>query len=951
MTMNVHFSPGQRITVRGEEFLIEDAVPNDNKSTIVKCLGISELVKNRHYIFDTELDPEIELVDPAKTRLVADEGDCRKTRLLIETQLRNNAYFSQKIIVADKGGFDVNEYQLEPTLKALELPRPRLLIADGVGLGKTIEVGIFLAEMIRRGRGRRILVCALKSILAQFQEEIWNRFAIPLVRLDSYGVDKIRSEIPMNKNPFEYYDKTIISIDTLKNNGKYRAWIEKTHWDIIVIDECHTVANASSYRGDLAQFLATRCDSMILTSATPHNGSAESFANLINMLEPTAIPRDGEYTKEDVEKFYVRRFKKDIADAKVQSNYRERQIHSVEVSMTEIEEALLDMQQHFKFTALNHENQTDTLFAYSLFKSFLSSPQAALASIRNRMEKASVEDESLEAIQEKLLDIIRLGNDSRYAAFRNQLAALRWRGKASDERMVIFTERLETMKYLHDRIMQDFNMKEEQICLFHGGLSDTDQEELVDDFSRGDSKIRVFISSDSGSQGVNLHYYCHIMFNYDLPWSIITLNQRNGRIDRYGQKEDPQIYYLIARSKNPDVRSDMRILEKLKDKEEEVHQTLGDALFVTGLYSAEKEVNATIKAMQKKDDHFLDEKKEETAPATEETPKKKGAFFALLKKATTPAVEHNKQDMFEPRMSLYPTDFAFYTDLVTELKCIPGSLRQQDAEIKNGQVPYLEITNTHELDEVLFDVPEEAKPSDNIFRLTDDKAVLKQYMDESRKANDHQWSRFQPLYELHPIIQYWLTKLTASVPKNQAMVVCNDMFRKGSAYYLLYGSQSNGAGQSIISKFFVVEYDKAADSMSNTISFADFLGRYPDFADRLFQSAVTEIDIRELQEKLPLAIDMGTQVYMRRKQDELSQKMAIQMDRYTKHLNQWASRSKNQLALDFGDAPTTIQRSSRDKKMEEIQTIADKESTFYKNLTTLDKAYPYIKVLAVFYHF
>ena len=812
--MSVNYSQGQRITVRSEEFLIEDIEPNDNKSTILKCLGISELVKNRHYIFDTELDPEIELVDPAKTLLVADEGDCRKTRLLIETQLRNNAYFSQKIIIADKGGFDVNEYQLEPTLKALELPRPRLLIADGVGLGKTIEVGIFLAEMIRRGRGRRILVCALKSILAQFQEEIWNRFAIPLVRLDSYGVDKIRSEIPMNKNPFEYYDKTIISIDTLKNNGKYRAWIEKTHWDIIVIDECHTVANSSSYRGDLAQFLATRCDSMVLTSATPHNGNAESFANLINMLEPTAIPRDGEYTKEDIEKFYVRRFKKDITDSKVQNNYRERQIHSVEVSMTEIEEALLDMQQNYKFTALNNENQTDTLFAYSLFKSFLSSPQAALASIRNRMEKASVEDENLEDIKEKLQKIINLGNDSRYTAFKNQLAALRWKGKASDERIVIFTERIETMKYLNDRIMQDFNMKEDQICRFHGSLSDTEQEELVDDFSRGDSKIKVFISSDSGSQGVNLHYYCHIMFNYDLPWSIITLNQRNGRIDRYGQKEDPQIFYLIAQSKNPDVRSDIRILEKLKEKEEEVHNTLGDALFVTCLYSAEKEVNATIKAMQKKDNHFLDEKKEETAPAPEDAPKKKGAFFALLKKATTPAVEHNKQDMFEPKMSLYPTDMAFYTDLVTELKCISGGLCRQDAEVKNGQVPYLEITNTNELDEVLFDIPEEAKPADHLFRLTDDKSVLKQYIDDSRKSNDHQWSQFQPLYELHPVIQYWLTKLTASVPKNQSMVIRNDMFQKGSAYYLLYGSQSNGAGQSIISKFFVVKLDKDGHILS-----------------------------------------------------------------------------------------------------------------------------------------
>ena len=949
--MSINYSTGQRITVRDEEFLIENVTHNGDKSTILDCLGISELVKNRHYKFDTELDPDIEIVNPANTLLVADEGECRKTRLLIETQIRNNAYYSQKIIVADKGGFDVNAYQLEPTLKALELARPRLLIADGVGLGKTIEVGIFLAEMIRRGRGRRILVCALKSILAQFQEEIWNRFAIPLVRLDSHGVDKIRSEIPMNKNPFEYYDKTIISIDTLKNNGKYRAWIEKTHWDIIVIDECHTVANASSYRGDLAQFLATRCDSMILTSATPHNGSAESFANLINMLEPTAIPRNGEYTKQDVEKYYVRRFKKDIADAKVQSNYRERKIHSVEVQMSEIEEELLKLQQELKFKAIEEEDQDDTLFAFSLFKGFLSSPAAALESIRNRIKKNSADEEALTTIANDLEDIMTMGNDSRYIAFREQLKALGWKGKSSDERIVIFTERRRTMDYLRDRLIQDFKMKEEQICLFHGGLTDTEQEEMVDDFSRGDSKIKVFISSDSGSQGVNLHYYCHIMFNYDLPWSIITLNQRNGRIDRYGQTQDPQIYYLIARSKNPDVRSDMRILEKLKEKEEEVHNTLGDALFVTGLYSAEKEVNATIKAMQNKDENYLEEKKDEPKESPVEAPKKKGAFFALLKKSTTPAIEHNPQEMFEPKMTLYPNDMAFYQDLVTELKCISGGLSQHDAEVKNGEVPYIEIANTNELDEVLYDIPEEAKPKDNVFRLANDKITLKHYIDDSRKSNDHCWSQFQPLYDLHPIIQYWLTKLTASIPKNQAMVVKSDLFQKGYSYYLLYGSQSNKAGQSIISKFFVVKLEKDGHMEGKPISLNDFLSSHPNLFQDLYQGVVTSEDIEILTQNLQTAVGSGIYYYMYDKQTELSAKMDLQRKQYTDHLKQWFERSENQLSLDFEDAPTTILQKSKEKKINEIKTIADKESSFYEDITTLDNTDPYIKVLAVFYNF
>lgn len=946
----MNFIQGQRITVRGEDFLIANVDRNFDDTHILEAIGITELVKGKYFIFDTSIDTDIKQIDPKLIQFVADNDPrYRQSRLFIETAIRNSAFWSDKITVANKAAFNESEYQMEPTLKALGLARPRLLIADGVGLGKTIEVGVFLAEMIKRGRGKRILVLALKSILSQFQQEMWTRFAIPLVRLDSYGVDKIKTIIPLNKNPFEYYDKTIISIDTLKNNGKFRSYIEKTHWDIIVIDECHNVANTDSQRGDLAQFLAGQCESLILTSATPHNGRKESFANLISMLEPTAIPRSGEYEKKDVAPYYVRRFKNDILDSKVRSNFMDREVISDEIVLNKEEEEFLSNQQKIKFESLKEDTKKgkeDFLFSVGLFKSYMSSPAAAKASLDERIRKVDEPSEELIALKDQLNHILTHTRDSKYAHFKNKLIELGWSGKKNDDRFVVFTERLATMNYLRSNLIKDFGLDPEKnvISLFHGSLSDMEQQEMIDDFGKEDSEIKLLICSDAGAEGVNLHYFCNRMFNYDIPWSLITLEQRNGRIDRYGQRKTPFIHYLVADSVLEDVKTDIHIIKKLTEKEAEVYRTLGDAGSVMHLYDAKKEETEVLLAIKKRDTDYLEKKVEE-----ESTTKRRGGGLFKAMKETTPPIEH--KDIYAKSVSLYNSEAQFYNDLFQQLET-NGQIELGKAKMVDMNPGYAEIVNSKELDDVLYDLPSEIKPKvGEIYRLSMDKELIQKYIMEARKnrkgSGGSEWAKFQVLYELHPVISYLLTKMEASVAKDTALAVLLNTLPDDSAWFVMHGSVANGLGQNLVSDFFVMPMDREGYLMERPLSLANFIDRF-QLRSPLYRHDITDSQLSELQALLPNAVEEADLKYISDLKNTLALKMEVQLKEYREKLSKWESDALGQLSLFFDEG--NITQKTRDKKLREIQTIVNERSQYYQNLKSL-KGDPYIKVLSVFYNF
>ena len=208
-------APGARILCRDAEWLVKSISRSTDGGRVIEAIGVSEFIRGRSAKFIEELETDLEVLAPERTELVADTSHGYIHSLLfIESHLRQTVPDDHRIYVGQQAAMDVMNYQLYPAHKSLSAPRQRILIADAVGLGKTLECGILVSELIRRDRGKRILVVTNKSMMVQFQTELWVRFTIPLVRLDSTTIQRIRLQIPGNHNPFHYYDRSIISIDS-----------------------------------------------------------------------------------------------------------------------------------------------------------------------------------------------------------------------------------------------------------------------------------------------------------------------------------------------------------------------------------------------------------------------------------------------------------------------------------------------------------------------------------------------------------------------------------------------------------------------------------------------------------------------------------------------------------------------------------------------------------------
>lgn len=513
---------------------------------------------------------------------------------------------------------DPLDYQRSAVRKALDpgTLRPRILLADAVGLGKTLEIGMILAELVRRGRGERILVVTPRHVLEQMQHELWCRFALPFVRLDSVGIQRVRRRLPATRNPFSLYKRAIISIDTLKND-RYLAHLRKHRWDAVVIDESHNITNSATQNNRLAGVLAPQTDALILASATPHNGKKESFAELVRLLEPTAVTPDGDIDADELGRLVVRRHRHSPEVASVVgADWAERQAPCNRLIPASPQEdaiaqeladhwlygdrgqALGDDETRGEGRVRGDEQATttrpgDALFGWTLAKAFLSSPAALAETAANRLKSSAekginpADRRSLETLRD-LAEAAGAQRTAKYEALLEEFERIGI-GPRSAERVVVFAERIATLGWLRTRICRDLSMRADQVRILHGGLSDVEQQEIVEAFKQESSAIRVLVTGDVASEGVNLHLQCHELIHFDIPWSLIRIEQRNGRIDRYGQKYSPRITTLLLEPNDSRFSGDLRVLTSLMDKEHEAHQALGDSASLMGQYSVEAE--------------------------------------------------------------------------------------------------------------------------------------------------------------------------------------------------------------------------------------------------------------------------------------------------------------------------------------------------------------------------
>lgn len=548
-------------------------------------------------------------------------------------------------------GVNVEAYQLEPLRRALGAPRANLLLADDVGLGKTIEAGLVIQELFLRHRARTAVVVCPPSLALKWQDEMREKFGLEFTIVNSELMAQVRRIHGLHANPFQLFPRVIVSMAWLPQVRAQRllrdVYAQVTNpktgnryaFDIIVVDEAHHVAPSSpsafagglSYAVDTQRTIAVRqlaekCEHRLFLSATPHNGHPESFTALMEMIDPRRFARGANLDAAALKDVTVRRLKSDLSG----KGFKKRKVNTLVVTPSDSEQQMFSLLDEIvtKSAKQNGARPGGDIVTMLLKKRFLSSPFAFGVTLSRYIsskagrglfdedyddifgEGQSDEEEGLWEQDEAETLRQSKGSDPLAAAEPGQLETLMdwglgFESKAdsrleclinfldevcrpdgatwSNERVVVFTEYAHTVEWL-TRVLNQRGYTADRLAVIQGATAPEDREYIRSQFTADPTKemVRVLLGTDAAGEGIDLQTYCHRLVNFDIPFNPSRLEQRIGRIDRYGQEKEPQVFHFVPVDDSSTYDADLKFMVRIASKIAQVEYDLGSANQVVG---------------------------------------------------------------------------------------------------------------------------------------------------------------------------------------------------------------------------------------------------------------------------------------------------------------------------------------------------------------------------------
>lgn len=577
-----------------------------------------------------------------------------------------------------RAGIDIEDYQLLPLVKALRMPRVSMLIADDVGLGKTVEAGLIAQELVLRNQAQKILVACPPSLCAKWKREMREQFGLGFEVVDTEHVHRLRRERGVGVNPFRSHPRLVVSMEWLKFESQMR-WFDEflppdpntypRAFDLLIVDEAHRVAPSAvgryardSLRTKAMRRLAPHFEHRLFLTATPHNGYAESFQALLEMLDPNRFTKGVPPSDRERDAVMVRRLKSHLRTMLPDGAERfpKRKIAAIDVDFPPEERELfrlLDSYAELRMGSASTpaERTASRFIALLLKKRLLSSPAAfkltldqhirTLNSASHRRTTERAIEEAAAALEDDADDTTEMSGQEQeaLALVAGGLASLdhekeqvllarmrartlnidtansimdqmrirveeRWRradaktkrlmtwigeicfpdGEWNDERVIVFTEYRATLNYLELMLASPptgWPSTTDRVEVFHGSLDSEERERIIREFNYNPrkTKVRVLLATDAASEGIDLHRACHRLVHMEVPFNPNRMEQRNGRVDRHGQKSDTvDIFHFAATADQDDASGeddalgyDHSFLLRLAEKVNDIRDDLG----------------------------------------------------------------------------------------------------------------------------------------------------------------------------------------------------------------------------------------------------------------------------------------------------------------------------------------------------------------------------------------